>query len=120
MQPSDLIDSQWIPTELNGQPALQFAGSPGLELCFSRTHQVDGFGGCNRFFGSYECDGDALTLGPLGSTRRFGPAELMKQESTLLAALQRVTAYRLSGDNLLLLSGEQVVLRCRLGGPPEA
>lgn len=116
MANTELTDTQWIPTELDGQSAMQLAGSPGLELRFSRTHQVDGFGGCNRFFGPYECDGAALTVGPLGSTRRFGPAELMKQEAALLAALQSVTAYRISGESLLLLLRNRVVLRCRPGG----
>ena len=30
--------------------------------------EVSGTSGCNRFFGSYEVDGNSISIGPLGST----------------------------------------------------
>ena len=49
--------------------------------------QVSGDSGCNRFHGSFTVQGNALTIGPLATTRMTCDEELMVQEQQFLAAL---------------------------------
>jgi heat shock protein HslJ len=66
------------------------------------SKQVIGSGGCNRMFGSYELNGDALTFGDVGSTKMACP-DVMDVENSFLPALQRVAKWRISGQQLDLL-----------------
>jgi heat shock protein HslJ len=65
--------------------------------------KLSGSTGCNSYFASYQLDGSKLTISPAGSTMMACPDERMTQESAFLAALGRVTAYRLAGGKLELL-----------------
>jgi heat shock protein HslJ len=49
--------------------------------------QVSGDSGCNRFHGSFAVAGNALTIGPLATTRMACDDESMVQEQQFLAAL---------------------------------
>ena len=53
-------------------------------------NQVNGFGGCNRFSGSFNRVNDQLSLGTLEATQRGCDAVVMNQESKFLSALQSV------------------------------
>ena len=57
---------------------------------FRSEGKVGGFTGCNRFTGSYSQDGDALSIGPLATTRRACVPEVMKREQQFLAMLGMV------------------------------
>ncbi len=77
---------------------------PGSEVTIE--FQDGGYSGnasCNRYFGSYELDGNNISLGMAGSTEMFcSPEELMSQESSYLAALGQVSQFQLNGDQLTL------------------
>lgn len=75
------------------QTTLQIAGDGG----------VSGFGGCNRYFGDAEIDGDQIRFGALGSTRMACPAAVMDQESRFFAALELVRRWRVEPTGLLHL-----------------
>ncbi len=49
--------------------------------------QVSGDSGCNRFHGSFAVEGNALTIGPLATTRMACDDESMAQEQQFLDAL---------------------------------
>jgi len=68
---------------------------------FSNDGKVSGFASINRFSGSiqFESQGRVL-LSPFFSTKMAGPLELMDQESTFLAALQRSNRFSLDGNYL--------------------
>jgi heat shock protein HslJ len=70
-----------------------------------------GFGGCNRFTGGYELDGDALTLGPLAATMMACEEPKMAAEQTYLPALEAVDAWAIEGGELVLSSGGEETLR---------
>jgi len=75
-------------------------------LRFGGDGRVSGSAGCNRFTGPYERDGTRLSLGPLATTRRMCPSEVMEAEQAFLSALSR-TAGIASLDALVLeLAGE--------------
>lgn len=72
---------------------------------------VGGSSGCNRYGASYELDGDALTLGPIAGTQMGCEATRAAVEEAYLAALERVAAWRVAGDELTLgdAGGEELL-----------
>jgi heat shock protein HslJ len=64
--------------------------------------QVTGFAGCNQYFASYETDGTALSLGPIGSTEKSCEDERMQREGDFLGALGAVAGYTIKMDTLTL------------------
>lgn len=74
-------------------------------VAFKTGGEVVGSGGCNSFFGSFEQSGDALTFGPMASTKKACPPEVMASERDwldMLGQVRRVEATRLE----LVLFGE--------------
>ena len=71
---------------------------------FGTDGRVTGTAGCNRYFASYEIEGQSLSIGSAGATRRLGaaPEGLMRQEAPYLEALQSATTFRLEGTRLEL------------------
>jgi heat shock protein HslJ len=57
---------------------------------FRSNGKVSGFSGCNRFIGNYTQNGDALTIGPIATTRMTCRPSAMKREQRFLAMLANV------------------------------
>jgi heat shock protein HslJ len=72
------------------------------QLAFVDDASVSVVTGCNSFFGPYEVDGDAITIGPLGGTLMACPEPLMSFEAAYTSALQAATEYGIDGDELTL------------------
>lgn len=81
------------------QPLTSLAGSEwGFEnstqfIAFKSKGEVIGSGGCNNFFGTYKQEGQALTFGPLASTKKFCQG-LMDAESLFLTSLHDTRQYK--------------------------
>lgn len=106
---TSLEGSQWWLTSYRtatGEMATaQSYGVEGPSVQFSEG----GMGGnatCNRFFGSYEQDGDTLTIQPGGSTMMACPPEFMTQEQAFLTALGQVVRYEITNSTLQLFDAE--------------
>ena len=84
-----------------GEWVLDGGGSTPPVLRFE-AGRVAGTGGCNRFGGSYEEQGDALSFSPLAATRMACAPEVMQVEQNFFAMLDRVRAMKLAGDALEL------------------
>ncbi len=69
--------------------------------------KVSGRGGCNRFFGNYEMDGDKLKFSPLGATRMACPD--LQLETEFFKALETVDTYSIKDGLLSLKSKDKVV-----------
>jgi putative lipoprotein len=76
---------------------------------------ASGFGGCNRFRGGYELDGDSITLGPLASTMMACEEPKMATESAFLPALEAADSWAVDGGELVLSSGGEETLRSSAG-----
>jgi heat shock protein HslJ len=76
---SSLAGSEW------GFPGAQAKMAPYIQ--FRSGGRVSGFGGCNRFNGSYAQAKDKLRLGPLSATRMACSPQIMNQERDLFALL---------------------------------
>ena len=73
------------------------------------SKQVTGSGGCNRMFGVYELNGDALRFSGIGSTK-MACQDGMDTESAFLPALLRVAKWRVAGQQLELSDSTGAVL----------
>ncbi len=104
----------------NHKPVLSLAGSewgllnpdsfaPEQFVQFKMDNTVNGFSGCNNFFGNYQMEGKAITIGPLASTRKMC-RDKMAAERTFLNALQSVNTFEFDGKVLTLLNGSGTVL----------
>ncbi len=114
-----LEDTHWQLLELNGRPVEVHEGgkAPYLELN-SKKSSAYGFGGCNRFFGSYRSTGETLEIGALGATRMACP-EGMDREQELFSTLGTVNRYEIHDVELMLFAGETRVARFEARAPAE-
>lgn len=66
----DLKNTRWVLKELNSIPVTDT--KQDIYIIFRiNENKFDGFGGCNKFFGTYEYDGKILKLSDFGSTKMF-------------------------------------------------
>lgn len=94
------------------------AGKRPPSISFEADGKVAGSGGCNRFFGNYTQDGEALSFSPLGSTRMACPPGIMKMEQAFFGMLGAVRTARLEAPELVLIdaSGKEVARLARRSG----
>ncbi|MDD1979461.1 MULTISPECIES: META domain-containing protein [Pseudomonas] len=67
-----------------------------LTLTLASDGRAYGNGGCNHWFAPYQLDGDKLTFGKVGSTRKLCAPALMEQEKRFLQALETVQRWDIS------------------------
>ena len=111
MEPANLEDTRWALLELNGKTVIVHVKdrAPYLELN-SKKASAYGFGGCNRFFGSYETSGHSLSFGAMGATRMACP-DGMNEEQELFTTLGATTRYEIHGSKLMLFAGKRLIAR---------
>lgn len=101
--PVALKDTYWKLDRL-GDTAVQVADKQREAHLVLQGEQarVAGSGGCNRLMGGYVAEGSKLRFDKLASTM-MACAEGMDQELRFLAALNKVSAWRIDGQQLSLL-----------------
>ena len=106
MTTSELFDTRWELTRLGDEPIVlaENQRAPYLVL-YSKEHRVSGFGGCNRFNGSFEIEGRSITFSPMASTK-MACIPGGDTERAFLAAFEKVTAFQKTAHHLELLDGE--------------
>ena len=102
-QTEPLAGSEWRPTEIEGTT---IADDAGIFLRFASDGKVQGSGGCNNFTGSYEIDGEAISVGPLAATRMMCPGPVSDNEDRFFAALQKVAQFERERIHLTLKDDE--------------
>jgi heat shock protein HslJ len=113
----DLVGRTFVVSSVGGVGAL---AAPTAVLTFGTDGRLYGRGTVNRVNGSYELDGDALTIGPMMSTMMAGPPEAMAQEHRLLAALGERCVVRQVPDGIELVAADGSTTRLRETGPQDA
>lgn len=103
---------EWKLATLDGKPAAGGERAPTLKL---EGKKASGFSGVNRFFGSFERDGEKLKFGALAGTKMAGPPEANALENAFLAALAATTQWRIEGGALELLNEGKVLARFTQG-----
>lgn len=77
---------------------------------------ASGFGGCNTFRGSYELDGDSISIGPLAATLMACEEPKMAAEGAYLPALEAADAWAVEDGELVLSTGGEETLRFSASG----
>ncbi|SEN39287.1 heat shock protein HslJ [Pseudomonas sp. ok272] len=70
--------------------------SSHLTITLGEDGRAYGTGGCNHWFAPYTLDGDKLSFGKVGSTRKLCAPALMEQERRFLNALETVQRWDIS------------------------
>jgi heat shock protein HslJ len=97
------------------------AALPNVEITIEfQGDQVVGSAGCNRYFASYQLDGDRLTVGPIGATRMSCGSSVDEHESQYLMALESAASYRIVDGQLEILNaeGNTVLTFSEIAGAP--
>lgn len=82
----------------------------------SATSRANGFGGCNKYSGSYELAAGRLTFGPTISTKMFC-ASSQRTEDEYFAALAKISSWEVADGVLTLRGADGPVLRFRAAAP---
>ncbi len=106
-----LENTRWGLLEIHGETITVTAKerAPYLELNPSKRSAY-GFGGCNRFFGTYEATERTLEFEAMGATRMACP-DGMGEEQALFRAMDATTRYEIHGSKLVLFAGDTPVAR---------
>jgi heat shock protein HslJ len=83
--------------------------------------RVSGSSGCNRFTGTYQEDGESISLGPLAGTRMACADAVMTAERAYLAALAEVASWSATAASLTLSNqARETILRYEAAEPSVA
>jgi heat shock protein HslJ len=79
---------------------------------FQVDGKVTGFGGCNNFFGTFVATDSTIDIGPLGSTRKACPENIMTAEFAFMQAVESAVTYNIVRETLTLVTqnGQQLDL----------
>jgi heat shock protein HslJ len=72
-------------------------------VSFAGSDRIFGFGGCNRFSGTYTQHDEHLTISPLAATRMACEPVIMKKEQEFFDMLAKVRGVRVDHTLLLFL-----------------
>jgi heat shock protein HslJ len=95
-----LEGTSWVLESMAGTPVLE---GVGVTVSFTGS-EVSGSGGCNLYGGTYELEGEAISIGEqLASTLRACLEEgRMEQESAYLGALASAERVKIEGETLVI------------------
>jgi heat shock protein HslJ len=102
-----LSDSEWVMSlyYVGGDAVTSPLADTTITASFTADGKLSGSAGCNRYHGSYQVDGESLTIGPVATTKMACPEPpgVMEQEAAFLILLENTAAYQIMGDTLILL-----------------
>ncbi len=123
-EPLSLTGINWIANGVNnGRGGVQsIVIGNEISAMVSEDGSLSGSTGCTNYSGTYEIDGEKLSIGPLAVTEKFceQPEGTMDQESQYLTALETVATWSIDGDVLDLRTSENSrAVSYNAGGPAE-
>jgi heat shock protein HslJ len=95
----ELLDTEWVLVEIDGRTAADRVTST---IRFQSNDWIVGWGGCNRYFAGVRSDGDGISIGPIGSTRKICPPLEMNQEDQFFRALEKARKIRMQDSYLVI------------------
>lgn len=106
----DLAGSSWEVISYNNGRGGVVSVIIGTEITanFGEDGQLTGNASCNDYFGPYETDGENISMGPFGATRKACPEPegIMQQEVEYLAALETAATYTIDGVTMNMRTAE--------------
>jgi len=107
---SALEGTPWRLVQIGGQAIVPGTGDRVVHLVLQPSSgRAAGFGGCNRFTGSYQLREDSLEFGALATTR-MACLKGGERETAFLEALARVRRWAVAGQRLTLADANGMVL----------
>lgn len=106
--PAPPITGEWSIVAI-GQEAV----SGGQYVLTIGPTELGGRAGCNNFTAAYTASGDALTVGPLSSTRMACAPGVMERERRTIQILSGTVRASRPDANTLVLTGEEGAIRLR-------
>jgi len=106
-------NTTWVLQSYGEQSNLQtvLQGTEITAIFDSIEGQVHGSAGCNGYFGSYEMEGNNLSIpGPIGATVMSCGEKIDKQEREYLSTLQAAESYKIEDGELTIICGTQILV----------
>ncbi len=107
---SDLSGTSWQVISYNNGKQAVVSVTLGTELTaqFGEDGELNGNAGCNDYFGPYDTNGNTISMGPLGATRKAceEPEGVMEQETQYLQALETAATYKIDGNKMEMRTAE--------------
>ena len=100
VDPKSLSGAPWVLEDLLGAGVID---NSHTTLQFMPSGKVSGNGGCNRYTGSVDIKGRAITFTPMAATMMACAEALMDQETKFLAALTQADSVGMDKTGALLL-----------------
>ncbi|GLP97269.1 META domain-containing protein [Paraferrimonas sedimenticola] len=94
------LQGNWHIEYIGDMPVIDY--SPA-KVMFQEEGKLSGNTSCNQFFGSYQQQGESLTISPAGTTMKACVDALMEQEQRTMQALSKVTQARMNKGRLEFL-----------------
>jgi heat shock protein HslJ len=109
MNPARLVDTQWQLVSLTGKP---LTGDAVITLTFFTDKEAGGHAACRDYTATYEAEGDNIGFPMLSMSGDDCDidSELWQQESAYIDLFDRITNYRLSENQLEIISVRNEVL----------
>lgn len=106
-----LENTKWILKILNGKKIFTPESDKDIYIQFSTAgKRINGYAGCNTFFGTYSKDKNIIAIGPLASTEMFCES-MMDIENELLKTLGNTKKYKIKGKYLQLYDSEKIIAK---------
>lgn len=110
-QSQELAGTSWLATFVNTETSQGVVTSSSIQavqqtLSFGNAGEISGNAGCNDYFANYEVNGSDLSISAIGSTEMFCGDGLMAEETAFLAALEKSSSYRITGDSLQIFAAD--------------
>lgn len=99
---ANMLRGDWSVNSIGGN-AIVDRSAPSIT--FGNDGRVNGATGCNNFMGSYTINGNAISFGPLASTRKACIPALSEQEAAMLAILGSASGWNVDGTGKLTVTG---------------
>lgn len=83
-----------------------------LIISFDKTsNKVNGFGGCNSFFGSYAIEGNQISFEGIGASKKLCQKEISGLENHFLKSLRIVNTVSIEDNTISFLEDDTVLIK---------
>ena len=106
----ELENTYWILTQIEGKTVAEPDKDKRrifLQIPEGAEDRVEGYAGCNAFFGNCEVKGETLSFSRMSTTKRMCPD--MDSEQAFLSVLEQADRYTLDGAYLHFWKGEKKI-----------
>ena len=103
--PETLLGS-WLIDSIKGKPVV---AKSMAKLKFTQENRLSGSASCNNISSSYISKNNAISIGPIATTRKMCLPALMDQEANLLQALSKVKRIQLKNGQLSMIDQQNVL-----------